>query len=143
MSTTPDRPDADPSAAPGAGDRRDAIENLLFRYARLADDFDAAGVAGLLGTATVRLGDREVAGVENLLGLYRAMFDGTPEGRHLLSNIAITPTASGAECSCRYQRWNVSPPTVASMGRYDATLAVDADRWSFTSLRIVREWAAP
>ena len=100
-------------------------------------------MAGLLAAATVRLGDREFVGEQALLGLYRGMFDGTPEGRHLLSNIAITATPTGAQCSCRYQRWNVSPPTVASMGRYDATFSVDAGRWAFASLRVVREWAAP
>ncbi len=142
MSTTPDPPDVDPSAIVGAGERRDAIENLLFRYAQLADDLNAAGVAELLSAAVVRIGEREVVGVPRLVELYGGMFAGTPDGRHLLSNIAITATATGAESSCRYQRWNVSPPTLASMGRYDATFTVDAGRWSFTSLRIVREWAA-
>ena len=143
MFATSDPSAVDPGAASGAGERRDAIENLLCRYAELADALDAVGVAELLRSAVVRLGGREVVGVPDLVQLYGGMFAGTPDGRHLLSNFAIRATPGGAESSCRYQRWNVSPPTVASMGRYDATFALDAGRWSFTSLEIVREWAAP
>ncbi|MDP9094584.1 MAG: nuclear transport factor 2 family protein [Actinomycetota bacterium] len=124
-----------------AGDRRNAIENLLYRYAQLADDLDAAGVADLLAAATVQIGDKApVAGAE-LVELFRGMFAGTPAGRHLLSNMVITESPHGAQSSCRYVRWVLgNPPTVVSIGVYQATFRADAGVWAFDSLRVIREW---
>jgi len=125
------------------GDVRHAIENLLYTYARLADDLDAEGIGTLMARATVISGGQSSTGRDEVVARLTPLFAEVEKSRHLMSNIVVTlgPDAATARATLLYDKWEIhDEPVVMASGRYASEFARNEDGWYFTSHHVQNAW---
>lgn len=119
---------------------REAITDLLYRYAELIDAGDFDGVGHLLGRASFG-GPRTpaVTGAQNIAALFamttRRFECGTPRTRHLVLNPIVEvdgDTATARSTFCVVQATDRIPLQPIAVGRYYDRFARDDDGWHFT-----------
>lgn len=119
---------------------RDAITDLIYRYAELIDAGDFDGLGRLLGKASFGgLKTPKVSGAQNIAGLFamttKRFPDGTPKTRHLVLNPIVEidgDIATARSTFCVVQstdRVSLQPIVV---GRYSDRFARDSQGWHFT-----------
>lgn len=126
---------------------RDAILNLLHRYAECIDDGDYAGVGELFrdGTLVGPDGTPLATGAEAVTRLYerttRLHEDGTPRTHHVTTNLVLEVDEEAGEARARsyYTVLQATPdvplqPIVA--GRYHDVFARTDGRWHFRERRM-------
>ena len=125
---------------------RDAITDLIYRYAELIDSGDFDGLGLLLGRASFG-GPRTptISGADNIAGLFgmttrRFPDSGTPKTRHLVLNPIVEvdgdgagDTATARSTFCVVQATATVPLQPIVVGRYLDGFARDAEGWYFTS----------
>lgn len=117
------------------------IEALLYRYAKLIDAGDLAGVAGLFAAGTFRSDGgptrRGAAEVRDLLSRVVILHDGIPRTKHVTTNVTVEVDEGGDRATARsyftvFQATELLPLQPIVAGRYhDAFERVDG-RWRFT-----------
>lgn len=121
-------------------ENREAITDLIHRYAELIDAGDFDGVGRLLGRAAFG-GPRTptVTGPENiavLFGMTTRRFEcGTPRTRHLVLNPIVEvdgDNATARSTFCVVQATERVPLQPIVVGRYYDTFARDRHGWHFT-----------
>ncbi len=121
-------------------DDRDAITDLIYRYAELVDAGDFDGVGKLLDRASFG-GPRTpaVTGARNIAALFamttRRFECGTPKTRHLVLNpiVVIEGDAATARSTfCVVQATDRIPLQPIVVGRYLDRFARDRHGWHFT-----------
>lgn len=119
---------------------RDAILDLIYRYAELIDAGDFDGVGALLDRAQFG-GPRTpaVRGAQNIAAVFtmttKRFADGTPRTRHLVLNPVIEVdggTAAARSTFCVVQATDRVPLQPIVVGRYVDRFARDAAGWHFT-----------
>lgn len=119
---------------------RDAILDLIYRYAELIDAGDFVGLGGLLDRAGFGgPGTPTVTGAKNITALFgmttKRFDDGTPRTRHLVLNPIVEidgDTASARSTFCVVQATGVVPLQPIVVGRYFDRFARDPGGWHFT-----------
>lgn len=123
-----------------SGNDRQAIADLIHRYAELVDAGDFDGVGELLDRASFG-GPRTpaVTGAQNIAALFgmttRRFECGTPRTRHLVLNLIVEvdgATATARSTFCVVQATDRVPLQPIVVGRYDDTFARDEQGWHFT-----------
>lgn len=133
-----EKPKADGAA--NAADR-EAITDLIYRYAELIDAGDFDGVGELLARA--RFGGPRtpaVTGADNIAALFAMMTKrfpetGTPRTRHLVLNLIVEVdggTATARSTFCVIQATAAVPLQPIVAGRYYDRFARDGHAWHFT-----------
>jgi hypothetical protein len=125
------------------GDVRHAIENLLYTYARLADDLDAEGIGILMARASVISHGSTSTGHDEVVARLAPLFAEAEKSRHLMSNILVTLGSDGTTASATlyYDKWEIhDEPVVMASGRYASEFARDDDGWYFTSHHVQNAW---
>ncbi|MBU6330559.1 MAG: nuclear transport factor 2 family protein [Acidobacteria bacterium] len=126
---------------------RDAIENLLYRYAEAIDagDFDAVGALFANGTIALDDGTPIATGAEAVTALYTATTrrydDGTPRTQHVTTNARIDVAEDGTSAVCRsrftvFQQTEQLPLQPIIAGHYTDTFAPIDGQWHFTERRM-------
>jgi 3-phenylpropionate/cinnamic acid dioxygenase small subunit len=122
---------------------REAITDLLFRYAELMDLGDFAGVAELFRHARIRVGPRDDDRLDSVA--MREIWeqnviryaDGTPRTKHVTTNVIVEVDPDGRIARARsyytvFQQVTGGPLQPIIAGRYhDAFERVDGE-WRFT-----------
>ena len=119
------------------------IENLLYRYAQLCDEADAAGLGSLLGGAEIRFGNQPpIQGAEPIATFYAGVLGNASTTRHLISNVIIEPTGEHqAHAHARYARWLVrDEPELVGLGDYQSDFVCEGGKWRFATHQVVRTW---
>ncbi len=125
---------------------RNAIENLLYRYAEAVDAGDFATVGALFSEGRYGMvgGDavRGARAVERLMDqTVRCYDDGTPRTRHLTSNVIVDLSegrdrAQVRSCFTVFQSVSGGAPEVIVLGRYFDVFERAAAGWRFCERRI-------
>lgn len=119
---------------------REAITDLIYRYAELIDAGDFDGVGQLLAGASFG-GPRTptVSGAENIAAVFamttRRFECGTPKTRHLVINPVVQlegDTATARSTFCVVQATDRIPLQPIVVGRYYDRFARDRQGWHFT-----------
>ena len=119
---------------------RQAIGDLIYRYAELVDAGDFDGVGRLLGRASFG-GPRApaVTGAPNIAAVFamttKRFECGTPRTRHLVLNLIVEVdgnTATARSTFCVVQATDRLPLRPVVVGRYYDRFARDQDGWHFT-----------
>ncbi len=119
---------------------RDAITDLIYRYAELIDAGDFDGLGRLLGRASFG-GPKtpKVSGAANIAGLFamttKRFPQGTPRTRHLVLNPIVEvdgDSATARSTFCVVQATDRVPLQPIVVGRYFDSFARDRDGWHFT-----------
>jgi hypothetical protein len=123
---------------------RHEVENLLYRYAELADAQDADGIGHLLADATLVFpGTGPLHGCGPVGEHFRRLFEGTPPSRHVVTNVIVT--AGGGETAsarCRYARWLLGASAdLVALGEYESTFHRSAGDWRFDRHVVTRSWS--
>ena len=124
---------------------RHELENLLYRYAELADERDAEGLGRLLADATLEFpGAGAVRGAGPISEHYRGIFDGTPPSRHVVTNVIVSADgADTASTRCRYARWLLGASAqLVALGEYESTFHRGDGQWRFHRHVVTRSWSA-
>jgi 3-phenylpropionate/cinnamic acid dioxygenase small subunit len=124
---------------------RNELENLLYRYAELADARDAEGLSRLLADATVEFpGSGTLRGAGRIGEHYREVFDGTPPSRHVVTNVIVSAAgADTASTRCRYARWLLGTSAdLVALGEYQSGFRRDNGGWRFDRHVVTRSWSA-
>jgi 3-phenylpropionate/cinnamic acid dioxygenase small subunit len=127
-------------------DDKQAITELLYRYAELIDAGDFDGVGQLLARATFA-GTRspQTAGAEAIANLFAMTtrrypeHGNTPRTRHLVLNPIVDVedrTASARSTFCVIQNTETVPLQPIVVGRYFDTFAHDNQGWYFTERKV-------
>jgi 3-phenylpropionate/cinnamic acid dioxygenase small subunit len=127
---------------------RDAIANLIFRYAQRLDAGDLEGMAELFAHGEVRRDDGGSAtvGTAAVLAMYRAVTriyedTGTPRTKHVTTNLIIEVDDEQETGSCHsyftvFQQTPDLPLQAIIAGRYhDRFHSIDGE-WCFASRQI-------
>ncbi|MFI9785622.1 nuclear transport factor 2 family protein [Kitasatospora sp. NPDC051984] len=126
--------------APG----RQAIENLIARYAELVDDGNFAGLADLLSDAAFTGSGDPVRGRDAIERMFRGMLivyaDGTPRTQHVTTNLAVEVDEEAGTASARsyvtvFQSLPELPLQAIVCGRYHDRFERRDGQWRFTERR--------
>ncbi|MFG2698506.1 nuclear transport factor 2 family protein [Kitasatospora sp. NPDC048407] len=126
--------------APG----RQAIENLIARYAELVDDGNFAGLADLLADATFTGSGDPISGRDAIERMFRSMLivyaDGTPRTQHVTTNLAVEVDEEAGTASARcyvtvFQSLPELPLQAIVCGRYHDRFERRDGQWRFTERR--------
>lgn len=127
------------TAALTISEARHRLENLFGRYAELADEFDAEGIAELFHGATVQFGSTTLGNGDEVRDFYTAARERVTPGYHLLHNIIIDPAGDGVRMRCRYSRVRLEDgPRIIAFGSYSATARIDGDVLALTSFTVTQ-----
>ena len=126
------------------GAARNAIENLLYEYAALANDLDAKGIGELLSVATLRsTAGVEVHGGDEIAAHLGSLFETAQMSRHMMTNIQIDLADDGLSATtvCLYNKWVIEDrPRLDAAGRYESSFVVDGGQWRFASHLVDSRW---
>ena len=121
-----------------------AIQQLIFEYARRLDGGDLPGVADLFRWGRICSAQGEVAGYQEVLDLYqrtvRLYDNGTPYTMHITSNLQIEVEDQQASCHsyfCVMQSLADFPLQTIIGGRYEDTLVLADGHWRFDRRHIL------
>lgn len=124
---------------------RHAVENLVYRYAELADDRDAAGLGQLLAAATLTFpGAPDRHGADAITAHFQHAYADAPPSRHLVTNVIVeAPVELVVAARCRYTRWLLHDPAeLVALGEYHATISFREDpHGALTVLTVTRSWS--
>ena len=122
-----------------------AIENLIISYAELVDAGDFAGLGTLLADASFAGGGAPVAGHDAIQRMFQELIiryeDGTPQTKHVTTNIAIElDEDAGMATSRAYFTVLQAVPGLAlqpiAAGRYHDRFDRHDGRWRFAKRRV-------
>lgn len=126
------------------GAARNAIENLLYEYAALANDLDAKGIGELLSEATLRSTTGvTVQGRDEISKHLGTLFETVGKSRHMMSNIQIDLADDGLSAStvCLYNKWVIEDrPRVNAAGLYHSSFVVENGEWRFATHLVDSQW---
>lgn len=126
-----------------------AITRLVHRYPELVDQGDLDGVAELFRHATIRAGEHEFRGIDELRALWegavRRHDDGATFTKHLVTNVVVDVAADEQTASARSYITVIQavPPdfplqVIASSRHFDEFERVDGE-WRFRLREDVRD----
>ncbi len=122
---------------------REAIERLVFAYARCVDSGDFAGLGDLFASGTLRADTTDGPavfkgrGVQRLLeSLVITYDDGTPRTKHVTTNLVVeVDEATGTAAARSYYTVFQAVPGLALQpiiaGHYDDRFVRDGEAWRF------------
>jgi ketosteroid isomerase-like protein len=128
---------------------RDEITNLIYTYAERIDAGDFEGVADLFAEAEItyegytasRKGRAEV--LESYVSSTRRYEDGTPNTKHLMTNVLVEVDPAGDSATSRsyFTVLQAVPGALALQpviaGRYHDRFIREAGRWRFDRMHII------
>lgn len=127
----------------------EAGRELLCRYFDAVDSADLEEILAILSTATVRLGDREVSGVDDLAAAYAPHLvapgvDGRRRTAHHLTNFRLVPDSTDptlSRVSASYLRLEPGRecPVVVASGRIEQVLEAGPHGWQVLEHRVVAD----
>jgi 3-phenylpropionate/cinnamic acid dioxygenase small subunit len=126
-------------------DDRGQIENLMSRYCRLYDSGDFEGYAQLFAGARVVGPLATLQGIDEIAAYHRAnclLYDGTPQTRHVTTNIEIEVapdglTATGRSYVTIYQALPDFPLQAIFVGGYHDEFVKNDGEWRFAQREAV------
>ncbi|MFD7135230.1 nuclear transport factor 2 family protein [Streptomyces sp. NPDC059894] len=133
----------DTPVEPPSGHR--AVENLIARYAELADDGDFAGLGVLLADAVFTGSGAPVTGRDAIDQMFRDTLivyaDGTPRTQHVVTNVAVEVDEAAGTAHARsrvtvLQATPDLPLQVIAAGRYHDGFERRNGLWRFVSRRV-------
>jgi hypothetical protein len=123
---------------------RHSVENLLYRYAALANELDHAGIAELFSSARLTShGGVELEGAQQVGDHLRMLFETAERSRHMLVNIRIEVAADRrtATSDCLYNKWVIhDEPVVDAAGRYRSGFRLTENGWEFAWHEVRSQW---
>ncbi|WP_328814177.1 nuclear transport factor 2 family protein [Rhodococcus sp. NBC_00297] len=124
-------------------DVRHEVDNLLGRYAELADARDADAVAELLARADVHFAGTTITGRDAIGRHYGHLFETAPISRHLITNVIVDAQQDRADFRCRYSRWQIDPTAqLLAIGDYAGTCRTGESSYFLASFTVTRSWQA-
>jgi 3-phenylpropionate/cinnamic acid dioxygenase small subunit len=126
---------------------RATLHDLYARYAYAFDGADADAWAGLFAAEGRFLppGVPDVVGTDALRAFVAARSADAPGMRHLMSNVLVESTDSGAQGSAYFLCFRLDPDgtfRLRNFGRYDDEFVQEDGAWKIASRRVVSELAA-